>query len=124
MPRRRGAAERAIVAHIIQHRPVSVLPLARTGTVVSSPAIGTLQRHDKETAGGRRSFQRRLLRRLNFGPSRRRTFTAQDKLRILGEVDCAAGVLGAVGAIVRREGLTRQRCRTGGVSAPEAPSKH
>ena len=36
---------------------------------------------------------------------RRRTFTAQDKLRILGEVDCAAGVPGAVGAIVRREGL-------------------
>ena len=36
---------------------------------------------------------------------RRRTFTAQDKLRILGEVDRAAGVPGAVGAIVRREGL-------------------
>jgi len=35
----------------------------------------------------------------------RRTFTAQDKLRILGEVDRAAGVPGAVGAIVRREGL-------------------
>ena len=37
---------------------------------------------------------------------RRRTFTAQDKLRILGEVDRAAGVPGAVGAIVRREGLS------------------
>ena len=36
---------------------------------------------------------------------RRRTFTAKDKLRILGEVDRAAGVPGAVGAIVRREGL-------------------
>src|ERR1017187_8497697 len=36
---------------------------------------------------------------------RRRTFTAQDKLRILGEVDRAAGVPGAVGAIVSREGL-------------------
>src|SRR5271166_5925239 len=35
---------------------------------------------------------------------RRRTFTAQDKLRILAEVD-PAGVPGAVGAIVRREGL-------------------
>src|ERR1035437_7171050 len=35
----------------------------------------------------------------------RRTFTAQDKLRILGEADRAAGVPGAVGAIVRREGL-------------------
>ena len=36
---------------------------------------------------------------------RRRTFTAQDKLRILGEADRAAGVPGGVGAIMRREGL-------------------
>ena len=36
---------------------------------------------------------------------RRRTFTAQDKLRILEEVDRAAGIAGGVGAIVRREGL-------------------
>ena len=36
---------------------------------------------------------------------RRRTFTAQDKLRILGEVDRAAGIPGGVGAVVRREGL-------------------
>ena len=36
---------------------------------------------------------------------RRRTFTAKDKLRILGEADRAAGVPGGVGAIVRREGL-------------------
>jgi transposase len=34
---------------------------------------------------------------------RRRTFTAQDKLRILGEVDRAAGSPGAIGAIMRRE---------------------
>ena len=36
---------------------------------------------------------------------RRRTFTAKEKLRILGEADRAAGVPGGVGAIVRREGL-------------------
>jgi transposase len=36
---------------------------------------------------------------------RRRTFTAQDKLRILGEADRAAGIPGGIGAIVRREGL-------------------
>jgi transposase-like protein len=36
---------------------------------------------------------------------RRRSFTAKDKLRILGEADRAAGVPGGVGAIVRREGL-------------------
>ncbi len=36
---------------------------------------------------------------------RRRTFAAKDKLRILGEVDRAAGVPGGIGAIMRREGL-------------------
>ena len=35
----------------------------------------------------------------------RRTFTAKDKLRILGEIDRAAGTPGAIGAIIRREGL-------------------
>jgi transposase-like protein len=35
---------------------------------------------------------------------RRRTFTAQDKLRILAETDQAAGS-GGIGAILRREGL-------------------
>jgi transposase len=34
---------------------------------------------------------------------RRRTFTAADKLRILGEIDCVAP--GGSGAILRREGL-------------------
>jgi len=36
---------------------------------------------------------------------RRRTFTAKEKVRILGEVDRAAGVPGGIGAILRREGL-------------------
>jgi transposase len=35
----------------------------------------------------------------------RRTFTAKDKLRILGEVDRAAGTPGAISAIIRREGI-------------------
>jgi transposase-like protein len=35
---------------------------------------------------------------------RRRSFTAQDKLRILAEVDRAAAI-GGIGAILRREGL-------------------
>ena len=34
---RPGAAERLVVAYVGPHRPVSVLPLASTGTVVSSP---------------------------------------------------------------------------------------
>jgi len=36
---------------------------------------------------------------------RRRTFKAEDKLRILAEVDRAAGTPGAIGALLRREGL-------------------
>ena len=36
---------------------------------------------------------------------RRRTFTARDKLRILDELDRAAGPPGAIGAILRREGV-------------------
>ncbi len=35
----------------------------------------------------------------------RRVFTAKDKLRILAEADRAAGIPGAVGAIIRREGI-------------------
>ena len=35
----------------------------------------------------------------------RRTFTAENKLRILGEVDRAVGTPGAISAIIRREGL-------------------
>lgn len=38
------------------------------------------------------------------GP-RRRSFTAKDKLRILAEVDRAVGTPGAIGAILRREGV-------------------
>jgi len=36
---------------------------------------------------------------------RRRIFTASDKLRILAEVDRAVGTPGAIGAILRREGV-------------------
>jgi len=60
---------------------------------------------------------------------RRRTFTAQDKLRILGEVDRAAGIPGAVGAIVRREGLYSsalsdwRRQRAAGASEALSPAK-
>lgn len=37
--------------------------------------------------------------------ARRRTFTAEYKARILREADAAAGTRGAVGALLRREGL-------------------
>jgi transposase len=41
---------------------------------------------------------------LSVRPRRRRTFTAKDELRILADIDRAAGT-GATGAILRREGL-------------------
>lgn len=56
----------------------------RRPTIVSAPAASSPELSDRP---------------------RRRTFTAQDKLRILAEADRAAGVPGGIGAIVRREGL-------------------
>jgi transposase-like protein len=37
--------------------------------------------------------------------AKRRTFTAEYKLRILAEADALAGQVGAIGALLRREGL-------------------
>jgi hypothetical protein len=48
--------------------------------------------------------------------TRRRTFAAKDKLRILADIDRATGT-GATGAILRREGLSPRLCRIGAVSA-------
>ena len=42
---------------------------------------------------------------LSAPQSVRRNFSAKEKLRILGELDRAAGIPGAIGAILRREGL-------------------
>ena len=64
----------------------------------------------------------------NFGPPRRRTFTAQDKLRILAETDRAAGT-GGIGAILRREGLYSptltdwRKARDAGRNGALAPAK-
>jgi len=62
---------------------------------------------------------------------RRRKFTAKEKLRILSEIDRAAGIPGAIGAIMRREGLYssaitdwRRQREAGayeGLSPPQAP---
>jgi len=58
----------------------------------------------------------------------RRTFTARDKLRILGDVDRAAGT-GGIGAILRREGLYSsalcdwRRQRDAGTLGALTPSK-
>lgn len=59
---------------------------------------------------------------------KRRTFTAQDKLRILAETDRAAGT-GEIGAILRREGLYSsaltewRRQRDAGVLGALTPAK-
>src|SRR5580658_1397027 len=59
---------------------------------------------------------------------RRRTFTAQDKLRILAETDRAAET-GGIGAILRREGLYSsaltdwRRQRDAGALSALAPGK-
>ena len=59
---------------------------------------------------------------------RRRTFTAQDKLRILAETDRAAGS-GGIGAILRREGLYSsmltdwRKARDAGANGALAPAK-
>ena len=59
---------------------------------------------------------------------RRRTFTTQDKLRILVETDRAAGT-GGIGAILRREGLYSstltdwRKARDAGANGALAPAK-
>src|SRR5271169_4631784 len=59
---------------------------------------------------------------------RRRTFTAQTKLRVLAETDGAAGI-GGIGAILRREGLYSstltdwRRQRDGGALGALTPIK-
>lgn len=64
---------------------------------------------------------------LTGGP-RRRSFTARDKLRILAEIDRAAGT-GGIGAILRREGLYSsalsdwRRQRDAGALGALTPSK-
>ena len=59
----------------------------------------------------------------------RRRFSAQEKLRVLAAIDAAAGHAGAVGAILRREGLYSstlsrwRRQRDAGVLVALAPAK-
>ena len=60
---------------------------------------------------------------------RRRTFTAQEKLRVLAETDRAAADKGGVGAILRREGIYSstltdwRRLRDAGTLGALAPAK-
>jgi transposase len=60
--------------------------------------------------------------------ARRRTFTEQEKLRVLAETDGAVGT-GGIGAILRREGLyssmlnTWRRQRAGGALGALTPAK-
>ena len=86
----------------------------------------TLAAAGAETIVGLRpsSFQRRLLRRLNFWTvpvavhSRRKTSCAS-----LGRSTALRASPERSARSCAARGFTRQRCRTGGVSAPQAPSK-
>ena len=63
-----------------------------------------MQRKDKKTdAGAETALTAAPSPELSDRP-RRRTFTAQTKLRVLAEIDSAADT-GGIGAILRREGL-------------------
>src|SRR5208283_3103802 len=92
-------------------------PKSKTARLLQQPAlIG-------RTAGGRRSFQRRLLRRLNFwtvpvaAHSRRKTSCAS-----LGRSTALQASPERSARLCAARGFTRQRCRTGGVSVPQASS--
>jgi transposase len=93
-------------------------PKSKTARLLQQPAL------IRRTAGGRRSFQRRPLRRLNFwavpvaAHSRRKTSCAS-----LGRSTALRASPGRSARSCAARGFTRQRCRTGGVSAPRAPSK-
>src|SRR5664280_835169 len=77
-----------------------VMPLINDDKTLAAAGAGTEEGRRPTIVSAPAAASPELLNR-----PRRRTFTAQDKLRILGEADRAAGVPGGVGAILRREGL-------------------
>src|SRR5664280_1424632 len=77
-----------------------VMPLINDDKTLAAAGAGTEEGRRPTIVSAPAAASPELLNR-----PRRRTFTAQDKLRILGEADRAAGVPGGVGAIMRREGL-------------------
>ena len=97
---------------MISHMPMQQTPIdgkagaaasgGRRPTVVAAPASPSPELSDRP---------------------RRRTFTAQDKLRILAETDRATET-GGIGAILRREGFTHRLSLTGQGSVTPGPSPH
>jgi len=68
--------------------------------------------------GGRQDRRDRAARPATSGPgvvadAKRRSFTGEYKLRILAEADAAAAQPGAIGALLRREGLYSSHLVTG-----------
>src|ERR1019366_6643795 len=77
-----------------------VMPLINDDKTLAAAGAGTEEGRRPAIVSAPAAASPELLNR-----PRRRTFTAQDKLRILGEADRAAGAPGGGGAIMRREGL-------------------
>jgi transposase len=77
-----------------------VMPLINDEKTLAAAGAGTEEGRGPTIVSAPAAASPELLDR-----PRRRTFTAQDKLRILGEVELVAGVPGGIGAIMRREGL-------------------
>lgn len=84
----------------LRSKHLMVMPLINDDKTLAAAGAGTEEGRRPTIVSAPAAASPELLNR-----PRRRTFTAQDKLRILGEADRAAGVPGGVGAIMRREGL-------------------
>ncbi len=114
-----------VMPPIMDHEPVAAEPIAASFAAAAAGAAG------EET---RKPAKAVVLPPAAACPEladrpRRRTFTAKDKLRILEEADRAAGTLGAIGAILRREGIYSsaltdwRRQRAGGAFVALSASK-
>jgi hypothetical protein len=75
-----------------------VMPLVNDEKTLAAAGAGTEEGRRPTIVSAPAAASPELLDR-----PRRRTFTAQDKLRILGEVELAAGIPGGIGAIMRAD---------------------
>lgn len=113
-----------VMPPIMDHEPVAAEPIAASFAAAAGAAGEETRKPAKAVVLPPAAACPELADR-----PRRRTFTAKDKLRILEEADRAAGTLGAIGAILRREGIYSsaltdwRRQRAGGAFAALSASK-
>ena len=107
---RPGGAVKPSVPTMTRHRPPGSLPLRaqeNSLVVMRNKVVETLAVAGAATEPGRRPAVVAASATVNPELSdrpKRRTFSAQEKLRILGEADRATA-MGEIGALLRREGL-------------------